>query len=213
MTYSTDLSAPLVMLDFETTDMGPEMGGRITEVAALRIEGRQITQRFVSLVNCGAYVSPFITQLTGITQKMVDGAPPAAEIVPALLEFIGSDVLAAHNASFDQKFLLNEARLQGIQPRHAGMLCSVMLARRLLPGYRSYSLGQIAAARGIAFSSRAHRAEADAEVAAHLVLQMVDKLGRDFGHASIAPQLLLQINQKSAAQTPAFLRKQLFEQA
>ena len=90
---------PIVMLDFETTGLSPEGGDRITEVAALRIAGGQVVERYVSLVNCGVRVPSFITQLTGITQAMVDGAPPAAEVVPSLLDFIGGDVLAAHNAS------------------------------------------------------------------------------------------------------------------
>ncbi len=206
---STVLTAPVVMLDFETTDMGPERGGRITEVAALRIEGATITQRFCSLVNCGVRVSHFITRLTGITQKMVDGAPPAAEVVPALLDFIGDDVLAAHNASFDEKFLRHEAALQGLPARHSGMLCSVMLARRLLPGRDSYSLGPLADSCGIQFSGRAHRAEADAEAAARLVLLMVDRLGREHAQATISPHFLLEINQQRPAQAAAFVRSRL----
>ena len=75
---------PIVMLDFETTGLSPEGGDRITEVAALRIAGGQIVDRYVSLVNCGVRVPSFITQLTGITQAMVDGAPPAAEAAARL---------------------------------------------------------------------------------------------------------------------------------
>ena len=104
---------PIVMLDFETTGLSPAMGDRITEVAALRIEGGRVTQRYVSLVNCAMRIPSFITQLTGITQAMVDAAPPAARVVPELLDFIGGDVLAAHNASFDEKFLKAEAERRG----------------------------------------------------------------------------------------------------
>ena len=66
---------PIVMLDFETTGLSPEMGDRITEVAALRIVGGEITERYVSLVNCGVRIPSFITGLTGITQEMVDALP------------------------------------------------------------------------------------------------------------------------------------------
>lgn len=66
---------PIVMLDFETTGLSPEAGDRITEVAALRIAEGRVVERFVSLVNCGVRIPPFIVEYTGITQKMVDGAP------------------------------------------------------------------------------------------------------------------------------------------
>ena len=71
---------PLVMLDFETTGLSPDMGDRITEVAALRIEGGQITDRYVTLINCNARIPAFITGLTGITQAMVDHAETAAGV-------------------------------------------------------------------------------------------------------------------------------------
>ena len=70
---------PIVMIDFETTGLSPDMGDRITEVAALRIEGGQITDRYVTLINCNARIPSFITGLTGITQAMVDQAPPVAK--------------------------------------------------------------------------------------------------------------------------------------
>src|SRR5476649_3060871 len=102
---------PIVMIDFETTGLSPDMGDRITEVAALRIAGGRVVDRYVSLINCGVRIPSFITGLTGITQAMVDGAPPVAQVLPRLLDFIGADALSAHNASFDEKFL--KARRRG----------------------------------------------------------------------------------------------------
>src|SRR5439155_79933 len=86
-------------------------GDRITEVAALRIDDGRVVERFVSLVNCGVRIPPFIVDYTGITQAMVDNAPPVDEVVPQLIDFIGADTLAAHNASFDDKFLTAELLL------------------------------------------------------------------------------------------------------
>ena len=84
---------PIVMLDFETTGLSPAFGDRITEVAAVRIVGGRITERYVSLVNTGARIPAFITSLTGITQAMVDSAPPDTRVVPELIDFIGTDTL------------------------------------------------------------------------------------------------------------------------
>jgi DNA polymerase-3 subunit epsilon len=196
---------PIVMLDFETTGLSPDAGDRITEVAALRIADGRVVERYVSLVNCGVRVPSFITQLTGITQAMVDGAPAASDVVPALIDFIGGDVLAAHNASFDEKFLKAEGALLGHACRHGGLVCSLKLSRRVFPGLPSYKLGQLSRSLGIAFNSRAHRAEADAEVAAQLLLHIGRHLGTAYGLAGVDPDLLVSLNRVAAAKVEAFM--------
>lgn len=196
---------PIVMLDFETTGLSPDTGDRITEVAALRIAGGEIVERYVSLVNCGVRIPYFITQLTGITQQMVDGAPPAGEVVPALLDFIGTDTLAAHNASFDEKFLKAEGALLGRACRHTGLVCSLKLSRRVFPGLASYKLGQLSQSLGIVFGGRAHRAEADAEAAAQVLLHIGRHLGDSYGLHRVAPELLVSLNGVAAAKVPRFI--------
>jgi DNA polymerase-3 subunit epsilon len=198
---------PIVMLDFETTGLSPAMGDRITEVAALRIEGGRVTERFVSLVNCGVRIPAFITSLTGITQDMVDDAPRADTVVPALLDFIGTDALSAHNASFDEKFLKAEGERLGRTSGHAHLVCSLKLSRRVFPGMGSYKLGQLSRQLGIAFRSRAHRAEADAEVAAEVLLHIGRHLGDSYRIGPVAPSLLAALNGLAAAKVPAYLGK------
>lgn len=200
---------PIVMLDFETTGLSPDGGDRITEVAALRIVDGKITERYVSLVNCGVRIPSFITGLTGISQAMVNAAPKASVVLPELLDFIGSDALSAHNASFDLKFLQAESRMQGLTPAHQGLICSLKLSRRVFPGMASYKLAALASALRIRFNSAAHRAEADAEVSAQLLLHIGAHLGRQYGLRAIAPLLLESVNRQSAAKVPDFLRKQV----
>lgn len=198
---------PIVMIDFETSGMSPDQGDRVTEVAALRIVGAEVVDRYVSLINCNVRISSFITQLTGITQAMVNRAPSSTEVIPELLAFIGSDTLAAHNASFDEKFLQAESARLGMRSQHDGLICSVKLARRVYPGLSSYSLGPLAASLGIRFKGNAHRAEADAEVASALLLQVGADLSERYGMRSVAPSLLQQINKLTAAKVPAYLDK------
>lgn len=198
---------PIVMLDFETTGLSPDMGDRITEVAALRIVGGEITERYVSLVNCGVRIPSFITALTGITQEMVDSAPSCAQVVPELLDFIGGDMLAAHNASFDEKFLKAEGARLRRSTGHAGLVCSLKLARRLYPGLASYKLGQLSSQLGIRFKGTAHRAEADAEVAAEVLLHAARHLAGACGLERVKPDLLVSINKVAAARIPVFLDK------
>lgn len=196
---------PIVMLDFETTGLSPAAGDRITEVAALRIVGGRVVDRFVSLVNCHVQVPLFITQLTGITQAMVNRAPQASQVVPELLRFIGKDALAAHNASFDTRFLLAESARLGLTPAHAQLICSLKLSRRVFPGLGSYRLGTLAAELGIRFKSTCHRAEADAEVSANVLLHIGEHLGRTYRMTAIDPMLLERVNKLSAAKVPEFL--------
>jgi DNA polymerase-3 subunit epsilon len=200
--------SPIVMLDFETTGLSPAAGARITEVAALRIADGRVVDRFVTLVDCGVAVPPFITALTGITQAMVDGAPCASKVLPELLRFIGTDALAAHNASFDEKFLAAEAAALGLAPGHSQLLCSLKLSRRLLPGLPGYGLGKLAGALGIRFQGSAHRVEADAEVSAGLLLHLGARLCATYGRSSVDTALLARISKLSAAKVPAFLARE-----
>lgn len=198
---------PIVMLDFETTGLSAAGGDRITEVAALRIVDGEVAERYVTLINCGVRIPSFVTALTGISQRMVDSAPPVTQVLPKLLAFIGDDVLAAHNASFDARFLLAESQRQGLSPRHRGLICSLKLARRMLPGQTSYKLGGLAHALNISYRGAAHRAEADAEVSTRLLLHIGDALRHQYGCQSIAPGLLEVINRQSAARVPDFLNR------
>ena len=196
---------PIVMLDFETTGLSPAAGDRITEVAALRIVDGVVVERFVTLINCGARIPYDVTLLTGITQQMVRAAPPVAQVLPQLLDFIGADALAAHNASFDARFLLAESQRQGLTPRYRNLICSLKLARRVLPGHASYKLSGLADALNITYEGAAHRAEADAEVSTRLLLHMGECLRRQYRFPSIAPSLLEAITRRSAAKVPDFL--------
>ena len=198
---------PIVMIDFETTGLSPDMGDRITEVAALRIADGQVVERFVSLINCGVRIPSFITGLTGITQAMVDSAPPVEQVLPQLLDFIGGDALAAHNASFDEKFLPAEAARMGMAPGHTATLCSLKLSRRVFPQLSSYKLGDLSTQLGIRFNGSAHRAEADAEVAAQVMLHIGHHLGRTYGFEQVDPALLLSVNKLAAAKVHPYLQK------
>ncbi|HLE56361.1 MAG TPA: exonuclease domain-containing protein, partial [Rhodothermia bacterium] len=106
--------ATFVVTDTETTGLNPA-GSRMIEIGAVKIRNGEIVDRFCSLVNPGHHVPRQITRLTGITTPMVFAAPPASEILPAYLEFLGDAVLVGHNVSFDRKFIQYEMRRAGIK--------------------------------------------------------------------------------------------------
>jgi DNA polymerase-3 subunit epsilon len=169
------LSDELVVLDFETTGLSPQRGDRITEVAAVRVRVDKIVDRYESLANCGVRISSFITDYTGISQRMVDGAPPVRAVVRELLRFIGKTSVVAHNASFDQRFLYSECQHSRLPTDYEAFICSMRLSRRVYPSFSSHALGSLAERLGISYRGSAHRAGADAEVTANVMI----KLGRD----------------------------------
>ncbi|RZA34963.1 MAG: 3'-5' exonuclease, partial [Lysobacteraceae bacterium] len=117
------------------------------------------------------------------------------------------DMLSAHNASFDEKFLKAEGWRIGRPTGHCGLVCSLKLSRRLFPGLPSYKLGNLSSRLGIEFRGTAHRAEADAEVAAEVLLHAVRQLGSTHGLPQVAPDLLVSVNKLAAAKVPVFLDK------
>lgn len=167
---------PLVVLDFETTGLQPERGDRITEVGLVRIEEGRIVARYESLVNCGVHVPAFITAYTGITQQMVDEAPPVARVMREMAEFIGDAPIVAHSATFDQRFYTRECRLARASRVIEPFICSMRLARRVYPRLASHSLGVIAHELGITRQGTAHRAPSDAAVTAELMLRVGGEL-------------------------------------
>lgn len=174
----------IAVIDFETTGVSPGRGARATEVAAVLVEDGRIVGRFQSLMNSGAWVPPFIEQLTGISNAMLERAPPARAVMHEVMRFTRGCALAAHNAAFDRGFWQAEAARAGCEPDPAHeFACTMLLARRLFPASPNHRLGTLAAHLRLPDTGRAHRALADAEVTAHLLLRMQDELRERHGEA------------------------------
>lgn len=161
----------IAVIDFETTGLSPTMGDRATEVAIVLVEDGQVVDRFQSLMNAGLYIPGFITSLTGITNAMVAAAPLAESVMRDASRFVGSAPMVAHNASFDRRFWQAELTRAGeaaIQP----FACTMLVARRLYPQAPSHKLGVLVDYHQLPKAGRAHRAMADAEMAASLLGQI-----------------------------------------
>ena len=201
------LQDSLVVIDFETTGLSPERGDRITEVGLVRIEGGEITDRFQSLVNCGVRVPSFITSYTGISQQMVDDAPSVKQVMRDVVSFVGNTTLVAHSASFDQRFYLRECRQLNMSMVVEPFICSMRLSRRVYPQFKSHALGALAHALQLKHCGAAHRAAADAEMTAQLML----RLGRDVGAMheglTLSTNLLRRLMNMPIAQVQSGLEK------
>lgn len=147
------------ILDIETTGGSPK-NERITEIAIYIHNGEKVIDEFSTLINPEKNIPYFITGLTGITNEMVAEAPKFFEIAKNIVEITEDCTVVGHNVKFDYSFIQNEFRQLGYD-YHRKTLCTVKLSRKLLPGFKSYSLGKLCEQLDIQINGR-HRAEGDA---------------------------------------------------
>ncbi len=182
----------VAVIDFETTGLSPDHGDRATEIAAVLVREGKVVDRYQSLMNAGVRIPQFITELTGISATMVRNAPPAAEVMREVADFVGGHPLVAHNASFDRKFW--DAELGRIRlTRRQEFACSMLVARRLFPQAPSHKLGVLVEFARLPVAGRYHRALADAEMAASLLVRLEDELRRRYHVRDVTHQLLREI--------------------
>jgi DNA polymerase-3 subunit epsilon len=184
----------VAVIDFETTGMKPEQGARATEIGAVLIRDGVVIDRYASLMHTGAWVPPFIESLTGITNEMLLDAPPAERVMREVSDFVGDAPMAAHNAAFDSRFWSAElARIDRDRP--VDFACTLLLSRRLYPEAPSHKLGNLGRWADLPSVGRAHRALADAELAARLLLRMEADLLIRYGVEEVSHPFLCKLQQ------------------
>jgi DNA polymerase III subunit epsilon len=177
-----ELGTPLrdvtfVVVDLETTGGAAEDCG-ITEIGAVKVRGGQVLGEFQTLVNPGAPIPPLVAVLTGITDRLVAGAPALAAVLPAFLEFARGAVLVAHNAPYDTGFLRAACARHGLPWPDPVVLDTARLARHVVgrDEARNHKLATLAAL----FSSPVtpdHRALTDARATVHVLHALVERVG------------------------------------
>jgi DNA polymerase-3 subunit epsilon len=160
------------IVDIETTG-GSSRLEKITEIAIYQHDGKKITGEFVSLINPERSIPYFITSLTGISNEMVENAPRFYEVAKQIIEFTEGRIFVAHNARFDYSFIRQEFKALGYNFKR-NILDTVTLGRKLIPGHRSYSLGNICREIGIEINGR-HRAAGDAFATVKLLEMLIEK--------------------------------------
>lgn len=171
------LPSEYVVIDTETTGLDYECCD-IIEVSAVRFADGEVVDKITSLVkpklvttyypcrNDGAgetvtrYVDQFITDLTGITNEMLEAAPEPAEVMPKLLAFLEDSVLIGHNANFDVNFLYDSAEASCGASLSNDFIDTLRIARKVFPELKHHRLSDIALACGVS-ADGTHRAEAD----------------------------------------------------
>ena len=147
------------IIDIETTGNSYKYGF-ITEIAIYQHNGTEITGSFSTLVNPEIDIPYHITKLTGIDNQMIKKAPRFFEIAKQVVELTAVRTFVAHNVHFDYSFIKEEFHRLGYNYNRK-TLCTVQLARKFLPGFTSYSLGNLCKNLRIEINGR-HRAAGDA---------------------------------------------------
>ncbi len=160
------------VVDIETTG-GSARLERITEIAVYIHDGTRIIEEFSTLVNPERNIPYFITSLTGITNEMVEHAPRFFEVARRIVELTEGKIFVAHNARFDYSFIRQEFSMLGYNFKRP-MLDTVALSRKLIPGHKSYSLGNLCTDLGIEINGR-HRASGDALATTRLLELLLEK--------------------------------------
>ena len=166
-------SLSYVVVDVETTG-GQFPSHRITEFAAVVVRGGEIVERFESLINPERPIPPFVSRLTRITWDMFRNKPTFAGIAPRVLDVLEGNVFVAHNAAFDWSFVSDEVRKATGAELVGHRLCTVRLARQLLPHLPRRSLDYVANYYGVEIEGR-HRAGGDAMATARCLIHLLDE--------------------------------------
>jgi DNA polymerase III subunit epsilon len=174
---------PYAVVDVETTGGSPWSGDRVTEVAAVYVDGASVSVAFSTLVNPERRIPWHITRLTGIDDAMVRGAPTFRDLAGELAAHLVGRVFVAHNARFDFGFL--ESEFARVAPTPLGaivtsQLCTVRLSRKLLAHLPRRNLDAVSHHYGVQIEDR-HRAAGDALATAHVLKGLL----RDASHRGV----------------------------
>jgi DNA polymerase-3 subunit epsilon len=178
------------VIDFETTGMNPRQN-RVIEVGIVKIKNLKIADSFSTLVNPQINIPYAISTLTGITNAEVEKAPYFEEIAWQILEFIEDDILVAHNIKFDWGFLKEELLRANFEIPTNPQLCTLTLARKMLPELRSKSLNNVARHLRV-IHKNVHRALGDATVTAKILIRFLERLKNEYNIETASDLLAFQ---------------------
>lgn len=178
------------VFDTETTGLDPAGGDRVISIGAVRVvNGRVLTQEtFEQLVQPGRSVPPASTRIHGITEEMLEGAPPIEDVLPAFARFSEDTVLVGHNVAFDLQFLRMAERASGVRFAQPA-LDTLFLHAALHPDHPEHTLEAIAERLGVSVVGR-HTALGDALVTAEVFVAL-QSLMRGRGVETVADAVAL----------------------
>jgi DNA polymerase III subunit alpha, Gram-positive type len=163
-----------VIFDLETTGL-ESTREEIIEIGAIKIENREVKDVFNMLVKPEKLLGQHITELTGISQEMLENEPPIKPVLSKFMEFIGDNILVAHNADFDSGFVKTQLKKHFNKDLPNQIVCTLHISRDLLPNLENHKLHTIAKYYDLNIVNR-HRAIGDVELTLQIWLRFMDKL-------------------------------------
>ena len=161
------------VLDLETTGFSATTE-KITEIGIMKFKDGEVIDQFSCFVNPEKHIPQRVSEVTNITDDMVNDAETIDKVYPKMLEFLGDSVIVAHNAGFDVGFLKQNAKKLGYKFDYT-YLDTLSLAKDLFPDYKKYKLGKIADNLGIKVEV-AHRALDDVDTTVKVFKVMLKML-------------------------------------
>ena len=178
-----------VVFDLETTGLSARYN-RIIEFGAVKISGGRVTERVDILINPEVHIPEKISNITHITDSMVENEPTINEVLPRILDFIGDSILVTHNAQFDISFLNEALVMCGRNPLPNGVVDTLALSRYLYPDSKRHNLGTLCRHLEVEYDEEsAHRADYDAYVLSEVwqsLLVLLTKENLNLKHSELA---------------------------
>ncbi len=183
----TTIPSKYTVIDIETTGLDPRYD-EIIEIGALKINEGIIIEKFESLVKPRGhyydeygnecYIDEFITELTGITNEMLETAPDIENVLPKFIDFIKDDILAGHNVNFDINFLYDNLMDELNYTLSNDFVDLMRLARKIYPDYKNHKLKTISENLNIDTTNH-HRAIGDCEITNNCLMKLLDHINEN----------------------------------
>ncbi len=132
-----------VLVDIETTGLSPT-SNEIIEIGAIKVKENKIVDKYDTLIKIEGYLSPFITNLTGITNEMLEYGKNQEEALKEFVEFTGNEIIMGHNVNFDINFIYDKCESYLGYYLSNDFIDTMRIAKHIFPNIRNYKLGTLA---------------------------------------------------------------------
>ena len=151
-----------VLVDIETTGLSPRTD-EIIEIGAIKVKENKIIDTYNTLIKIDRNLNPFITKLTGITDKMLETGKETDKALEEFVNFTGNEIIMGHNVNFDINFIYDKCLSYLDYYLSNDFVDTMRIAKHILPDIQNYKLGTLANYFVVDYRS-AHRGLKDVEI-------------------------------------------------